>query len=488
MFKPFIIIFFLFSVSGFGQTLSLDQNYIVNYNFDLGKYTFGLIENQNKSVFCYGDFGVFSNLNLRNGILIDSTGNVSSGFIIAPTLNQPIIYARKTNFGYFLHTAGDGFRKIDEVGNEFIPGFQQNIISELPSSLLNYCLESYPYLDGRTLAGCYPDPCSYPAVNPSNSFYLYRLTTEGHYDTTFNHNTNGPIQYIKSFGDSVLYISGSFSTYDNHSVLNVVKIDNDGIIDTSFQSIFSAGNIYPAFGQPDGKIIFTGSFLIQGTFDTLGIVRVNSDGSLDQTFNNAGLIISQFNGFGYLTAAHSICPTTDGGYLIGGRFNSYQNNLRGSIVKTDQDGFIDLSLLNGTGIDSSPFPVLGIPPAVTGIVYGNNDKYYISGFFNGFNGQTVKPLIRLEGLLTSTNEIEVDDEFQIYPNPSSGYIYFSQFVTEQNCDVEVLISDCHGITRIHNQLDQVKNYIDISNLSNGLYVVKVISKNHAFIRKFQVIR
>jgi len=79
----------------------------------------------------------------------------------------------------------------------------------------------------------------------------------------------------------------------------------------------------------------------------------------------------------------------------------------------------------------------------------------------------------------STEEFETRNEIQVYPNPTSGKIWFN-FDTNEN--YTYLLFDSKGAQIKNGQITQQKS-INISNLSAGYYTLKIIGENGIFNKK-----
>ena len=79
------------------------------------------------------------------------------------------------------------------------------------------------------------------------------------------------------------------------------------------------------------------------------LVRLNPDGSLDSTFMNFSGPIDTNN---FYVVTFPIAPTDDGGYLVGGTFNSYQGYPKPSIAKIDSSGAVEPQYFTSGGPDS----------------------------------------------------------------------------------------------------------------------------------------
>jgi hypothetical protein len=84
--------------------------------------------------------------------------------------------------------------------------------------------------------------------------------------------------------------------------------------------------------------------------------------------------------------------------------------------------------------------------------------------------------------IEGTREIESVDEIDIYPNPAASMITVSgKFIND--C-MEVSIYDIRGQLRLQQSLQKDKEDIDISNLSKGTYLVKVLCNNRYHAKTF----
>lgn len=72
-------------------------------------------------------------------------------------------------------------------------------------------------------------------------------------------------------------------------------------------------------------------------------------------------------------------------------------------------------------------------------------------------------------------------ELDIYPNPGSGLVYLSQVELGKNQDLEVLDSSGKMVYTVTNISSQE---VDLSMLANGLYIVRLVSKNESRLAKW----
>ena len=67
------------------------------------------------------------------------------------------------------------------------------------------------------------------------------------------------------------------------------------------------------------------------------------------------------------------------------------------------------------------------------------------------------------------NNIELDD-FEVYPNPTSKTLYFKNNNTNSN-SYHIQLIDIYGQVIIETE-STLTNRIDVSNISNGIYIVR----------------
>ncbi len=82
----------------------------------------------------------------------------------------------------------------------------------------------------------------------------------------------------------------------------------------------------------------------------------------------------------------------------------------------------------------------------------------------------------------SVKDDEFSNYFSLYPNPASGFIHI------QSKTVEVTKVEIYNLTgqRVLEQKGLVKNGVDVSGLSKGIYVLKLSSADNQFSRKIIV--
>ncbi|MFB9052657.1 leucine-rich repeat domain-containing protein [Formosa undariae] len=86
----------------------------------------------------------------------------------------------------------------------------------------------------------------------------------------------------------------------------------------------------------------------------------------------------------------------------------------------------------------------------------------------------------ISGGLLSTNEVEKELGFSIYPNPANAVLYIKN---SQVRDAVITVYDLKGRALLHKNVNNTEVRIDISNLATGLYLIKVRSGANQFTKR-----
>ena len=101
--------------------------------------------------------------------------------------------------------------------------------------------------------------------------------------------------------------------------------------------------------------------------------------------------------------------------------------------------------------------------------YTNGDAFWISANFGSWDYNYV-------------NETNSLSSFNVFPNPSSGLLQIS-YTLNENTNTSVRIKDLNGKIVLENQYGNQKSgmyseKIDLSNLSNGVYLYEIAADNN----------
>jgi uncharacterized delta-60 repeat protein len=297
-------------------------------------------------VFASGDFNRVGGT-IRNNFArinadgtLDSSFDPGSGFDIAPRrlFLQPDgkIIATGT-FTTYNGTARMQIARLNSDGSldsAFAPDFSGYDVTSV-----------VPLANGKILVGG-----GFPTVNGVAQAGVARLNNDGSLDTLFAP-IFGTYPYVSSLivqADEKIMVGGSFTGVNGFNRQNLVRLNADGTLDTSFNA-GSIGSINRVLRQSDGK------YIVHTGFEGAVISRRNIDGTADASFQTPtinGTIIAMF-----------LQP--DGNIIVGGTFSLPKANL----ARFSSSGILDESFLPA-GTNNSVYALAGAPDSKV-LVGGN---------------------------------------------------------------------------------------------------------------------
>jgi uncharacterized delta-60 repeat protein len=184
-----------------------------------------------------------------------------------------------------------------------------------------------------------------------NPYYPYgsvfRMNAKGNLDSSFNSekDINGLVSLIKIQDDGKVIIVGSFSKKNKTDILNIARLNPDGSLDSTFNAsaISENNNINTISLLSNGKIIIAGSFTQFNKINTGNVLRLNTDGTIDSSFKTDSLSNNTI---------YTSLIQPDGKIVLGGLITKYHGINRNNIVRLNSDGTLDNSFNMGSGFSS----------------------------------------------------------------------------------------------------------------------------------------
>jgi len=252
---------------------------------------------------------------------------------------------------------------------------------------------------------------------------LVRLNSDGSVDNSFNigNGITGAVTSMLIQADGKIIVGGNFSNVNGVSQNNIVRLNNDGSIDTSF---LATGSISPQVStiksiiqQPDLKIIVGGYFSNFNGISKNNLARLNTDGTIDNSFTT---------GTGPNNTVYDLALQFNGMLLIGGEFTSYNGTNKNSVIRVNTNGTLDNTFLSNT--NSGGY--------VTSILIHSSGKLVIGGNITSYNGTSTRyyTVLNSDGSLDNTfnNALGADDPISKIIEDSNGKILLSGNFTSIN--------------------------------------------------------
>jgi uncharacterized delta-60 repeat protein len=225
-----------------------------------------------------GSFGTINGYNFTRLARLNTDGTIDESFIykgIISTVNGASIVDVKLLLNGKLIIFGSGhMEKVNQNGtvdSSFITSFKNDMYQ-------GYSIQRAINMPNDKLLIVYNDL--------SQAAKLIRINSDGSLDATFKSGLFGltTVSVVHLLSDNKILVGGNFTTYNGTSVGNLIRLNQDGSIDNSFNSGLGFGNGLPLsiVQSNDGKIIIGGNFKLYRQKSVDGIVKINNDGTLCQ--------------------------------------------------------------------------------------------------------------------------------------------------------------------------------------------------------------
>ncbi|GGE41534.1 hypothetical protein GCM10010832_21970 [Psychroflexus planctonicus] len=212
--------------------------------------------------------------------------------------------------------------------------------------------------------------------------------------------------------DGRILITGQFE-YDcglsSACLSSAMVLNSDGSINRDITEITS-NLVYDSHLLPDGKILIAGSVYNQLGISNRGITRINNDGTLDTTFESYPS--SNLVTFGD-SDIRDIDLQSDGKIIVAGNFNFYNGTSVENVIRLLPDGTLDTSF-SAPDFDDDVYCVSVL----------TDDSIYVGGPFDEIDSNTQRFLAKLSqnGTLDTSFQPEITsgyreiDDIQLLPN------------------------------------------------------------------------
>lgn len=229
------------------------------------------------------------------------------------------------------------------------------------------------------------------------SHQLLRLNQNGTVDTSFiASNFDRDIYDIEVQSDGKVVVGGQFVLVNGFPLQGYARFNSDGTVDTTFTNTGS-GTINSIVIQNDGKIVLGGIISIS---NTIYVARLNSDGTVDSNFNFSDVI----------EPPTDLDIENDGGLIVSSFRQTFSPFSRKILFRVEQNG----------AVDSSFNPIVGIAGKGLKVIIQPDNKILVGGDFNYANNVSKNNLVRFnqDGTIDTIfnpdfNGLDVTPEFDL---------------------------------------------------------------------------
>jgi uncharacterized delta-60 repeat protein len=219
---------------------------------------------------------------------------------------------------------------------------------------------------------------------------LVRLQADGTLDTSFPLLKSGastPIDRVAVLPDGRAYVGGFFETIGGRTYKKLVRLTTDGAADTTFRAVQPNGEVLEILPLPNGQLLVGGGFTVIAGANRRFIALLNEDGTLDDSFDL---------GRGAGDHVWSLAASGDGSLFVGGALRSFNDQPATYLARVRLPHINGSLALSGTSENGSlRTRVLGLP----------GSTYEIEGSSDLRNWQS-EGQVRIEGLGNTAEFLE----------------------------------------------------------------------------------
>jgi uncharacterized delta-60 repeat protein len=342
---------------------------------------------------------------------------------------------------------------------------------------------------------------------------IARFNANGSLDTTFNPGTgaSGGVRALALEPGGKIFIGGDFVTYNGVTVNRIARLHPGGSLDTSYLSMSGTnGTVSSLRVQADGKLLVAGGFSqIQGVSQGR-IARLTTDLCIGDTIPPVPLIpfLTPVTGICEVTittapTATDLCAglitattndplyyNTQGNWQVQWVFDDGNGNFAYQVQQVYVTG-VNTMIAVDTMTPGSSYQLRAIH-AGAGVTYQWIDCSNGSAPLTGDTLQQFVPqasgsyaVIVFEDGCADTSvcipvtistiglqKVTGDRWFQVYPNPTSGWLTIS--LLQAGSDGSLVVTDVHGRTLMREHLTNERQILlDVRHLPDGLYLVVI---------------
>lgn len=344
-------------------------------------------EAPNGDVLVAGDFTDFNNRNstVRFHQILADGSHPGGGISVNAGMNDAVYTLLVEEFSYL-------------IGGQFT---RVNISQRVGFARLGGTLNIASGLDGSVLAIGLQDDYKVVLVGNFSQFAglsrnnIVRLNQDGNLDTGFDigTGTDGIVTALSFQPDGKILITGTFTEVQGEQRNGLARLLVDGSLDPNFIPPDDTVLLLGSFGaqamaiQVDGKILLGGALSVTGT-PSLAVVRLLANGSIDPDFSPIG---------GMNDVVNNIIVQPDGKIVVGGWFSSIGSTNYSQLARFNADGTLDLDF-------ADPQINKGGGQGLISVVLLRNGKFRLSGSIASIQGQIPGAVAQLDsdGTLDTT--------------------------------------------------------------------------------------
>lgn len=365
-----------------------DASFNIGTGFYAGDDIYDIALQPDGKIIVVGDLMYYNTNNLVGRIVrLNSDGTLDNSFNNQLGVNEDIrtialqadgkilIGGRFTIVGGINYKGIARLNSDGSIDNTFQPGSGFNIVNNLSVNVIRV------QTDGKILVGG-----RFTTYQGTSANRLVRLNQNGSRDNSFNIGTgfNGEVKAIYIQPDERVVLGGFFTTYKDSTRNSIVRLNTDASVDTTFAcgSAFNSAIVWITAAQ-SGKLFVTGGAgSYNDTVTTNLLTIIEPDGSIDNS--------RFYPGTGFNDFVNTMALQSDGKIVVGGEFTYYNGIEQNRITRLNIDGSRDNSFHVGRGFDKSEWQ-----SEVRKLAVQPDGKILVVGYFYDYDSFSCNRIARL---------------------------------------------------------------------------------------------
>jgi uncharacterized delta-60 repeat protein len=178
---------------------------------------------------------------------------------------------------------------------------------------------------------------NFEQINGSPRALFAALTSDAKLDATFPNVPldRAPSVIIETSDNGKILLGGSFTNVHGVVRRGLARLNNDGSLDTAFDSNLAPTSVTAI------ALESTGTILVGGQLGTANVARLDSNGAVIRKF-----------GIFAASAVTALAAADDGKFLVAGDTLTISNQTRKGLARLNQDGSLDASFTPDFGLDN----------------------------------------------------------------------------------------------------------------------------------------
>lgn len=279
---------------------------------------------------------------------------------------------------------------------------------------------------------------------------------------------------VDTLSTGQLIVAGKFNRISGETYHHIAKLNQDFSVDTSFQNPLSEeGEVILLNIDSQDRIwlALLSTAHVPESPEQEFVVRLLPDGSVDYSYEHPELIVDIDNFPLIESWPRQIHELPDGTFLITGSIVEANGLPCKTMVHITENGEVIDDFWRLTGPDEAVWPGWDKRPWTGNLLFLENGDILIDGHFSSWDGHPTSNIAKLNPMTIGLNEISNKNGFRFYPNPANHQITIQPVENGFGNGAFIQIRDSSGRLVLSQPLDE--NRIDISVLSQGLYLVQV---------------